>query len=127
MSHPAEQYVGIPYDENEFDCADLVVQVQRELFGRDVRLPNGRPRGVRGQLALGDLSKSYGTRTETPVDGDLVLMLHKGAAGHAGVYFRIGGEPWVLHANETNGMAVLHRLRELPLWGAQVEGVYRWA
>ncbi|MGB9101208.1 MAG: peptidoglycan endopeptidase, partial [Stenotrophomonas indicatrix] len=40
-----ERWVGIPYDEAACDCADLVVQVQRALFAREVALPGRRPRG----------------------------------------------------------------------------------
>lgn len=124
--HPAEAFVGMEYDEDAFDCADFVCHVMRELFGREVELPNGRPRGARGQLALGELSRPYATATDSPVDGDLVLMKQRGRAGHVGLYFNIAGEPWVLHSNETNGASVLHRVRELPGFGAMIEGVYRW-
>src|SRR5690606_20081983 len=109
------------------DCADLVVMVQRELFGRDVTLPNGRPRGPRGQAALGDLSKPYGVPTDDPQDGDMVLMHDRGRLGHVGVYFNLAHEGYVLHSNETNGCSVLHAIRDLPSFGARVEGYYAWA
>lgn len=124
-----ERFCEIPYCEDSMDCADLVVLVQRELFGREVTLPNGRPRGVRGQAALatmGELSREYGVRTDTPQDGDLVLMRDQGRLGHAGVYFHLAHEGWVLHTNERNGCSVLHRVRDLPDWGCPVEGFYRW-
>ena len=123
-----ERYVGMPYDERDFDCADLVMQVQRELFGREVRLPNGRPRGVQGQAAIHGGLGEYATPTDDPNDGDLVLMRepHTKRPGHVGVFFRLAHEGWVLHANETNGCAVLHRVRELPSFGPVVEGYYRW-
>ena len=127
MSHPADRYIGLRYDADTFDCADLVALVRRELFGHEVRLPNNRPRGVRGQMEIGELSRAYVVQTDTPQDGDLVLMRHEGRAGHAGVWFGIDGEGWVLHANETNGQAVFHRLRELAHWGARLEGVFAWA
>jgi hypothetical protein len=122
-----ERYTEIPYCEDTFDCADFVQMVQRELFGRDVQLPNGRPRGVRGQLALGELSKAYGTRTDTPVDGDLVLMLEGGRAGHVGIYFHLAHEGWVLHSCQKIGQSILHRVRDLPGFGCPIEGYYAWA
>ena len=123
-----EQYVGLPYCEKTFDCADLVVKVQRELFGRDVTLPNGRERGVQGQAAIGHKVGEYARRVELPSDGDLVLMRQLGrkVAGHAGILFHIDHEHWVLHSNETNGCAVLHRIRDLPGFGVKVEGYYEW-
>ncbi len=65
-----ERLTLIPYDENEFDCADLVALVQRELFGRQIQMPGRRPRGAEGQAAIGDLSRPYARRTDTPQDGD---------------------------------------------------------
>lgn len=122
-----ERFVGLPYSAAEFDCADLVVQVQRELFGRDVRLPNGRPRGLRGALQLGELSRQYAVPVSEPQDGDLVLMLERGRPAHVGVYFWIAHEGYVLHACERTTVSVLHRARDLSAWGAPIEGYYSWA
>lgn len=124
--HPAERFVGLTYDEATFDCADFVAHVRRELHGHEIRMPNGRPRGREGQVALGELSRAYATRIEQPKDGCLVLMRRRAGVGHVGLYYEIGGEGWVLHANETNGMSVLHRVRDLPHWGARIEGFYEW-
>ncbi|RZZ90896.1 peptidoglycan endopeptidase [Pseudoxanthomonas winnipegensis] len=125
-----ERLVGILYDEQDFDCADFVAHVQRQLFEREVHLPSTRPRGVEGQAALGELSRAYAApRDGEPQDGDLVLMREIGQRrpGHAGVYFALAHEGWVLHSNEKNGCSVLHRVRELDSWGLKVEGYYEWA
>lgn len=123
-----EALVGVAYCENSCDCADFVVLVQLQLFGRAVQLPGARPRGAAGQAAIGDLSRPYAKATLEPVDGDLVLMIEHGhkRAGHAGVYFRLAHEGWVLHSNEKNGCSVLHRVRDLPDFGLRIEGYYRW-
>ena len=123
-----ERFTLIPYDEVEFDCADLVVLVQRDLFGRKVVMPGHRPRGAEGQATIGELSRPYARRTETPQDGDLVLMVEHGhkRPGHAGVFFFMAHEPWVLHANEKTGCSILHRVRDLPDYGLRIEGTYAW-
>lgn len=121
-----EPYVGVPYCEDSMDCADFVAMVQRELFGRDIQLPNGRPRGVRGQLALGELSRPYAQRTERPANGDLVLMRERGRAGHVGIYLYLAHEGWVLHSCEGTGCSVLHRVRDMASFGAPIEGYYAW-
>lgn len=122
-----DQYVGVPYSE-DFDCADFVALVQREMFGRDAQLPNGRERGLRGQVTLPGEVLAYGVETDTPADGDLVLMGRKGhAGGHVGVYFNRDCEGWVLHSNETNGCSVLHRVRDLPDYGTTIKAFYAWA
>ena len=38
-SHWAESYIGRPYVEGRHDCADFVVAVMREHFGRELALP----------------------------------------------------------------------------------------
>ncbi|UNK43457.1 C40 family peptidase [Luteimonas sp. S4-F44] len=121
-----ERLVGVPYCADTLDCADFVVLVQRELFGRDVVLPDNRPRGARGQVALGELSRPYGHRTEEPADGDLVVMFEGGRPAHVGVYLFLAHEGWVLHSCEQIGESVCHRVRELPDWGAPIEGFYKW-
>ncbi|HEL2957641.1 TPA: peptidoglycan endopeptidase [Stenotrophomonas maltophilia] len=129
MREAAERFVGIPYDEREMDCADLVALVQRELFGREVQMPGRRPRGVEGQAALGELSRPYCRRALTPQDGDLVLMIEtpNKRPGHAGIFFFLAHEGWVLHSNERNGCSVLHRVRDMPEFGLRIEGIYTWA
>lgn len=123
-----DKYVGIPYDEEKFDCADFVAWVQADYFKREITLPLARPRGLRGQLALGELSKSYAKRTDTPSDGDLILFREMGNrnASHAGVYFFLDYEAWVLHSNERNGCSVFHRLTDAYEFGLHIEGFYEW-
>ncbi|WP_115528050.1 MULTISPECIES: peptidoglycan endopeptidase [Xanthomonas] len=123
-----ERFLNIPYDADTYDCADLVVHVQRELFGRAVQMPARRPRGVAGQAALGGLSHAYGVPTTTPGDGDLVLMFNKGQSrpGHVGIFFHLAHEGWVLHTTSALGSSWLHRVRELPEYGARIEGYYTW-
>ncbi|WP_115540039.1 peptidoglycan endopeptidase [Xanthomonas campestris] len=123
-----ERFLNIPYDADTNDCADLVVQVQHELFGREVQMPARRPRGAAGQVALGELSQASAVATTTPVDGDLVLMFDKGQIrpGHVGVFFYLAHEGWVLHTTSALGSSWLHRVRELPDYGARIEGYYTW-
>lgn len=122
-----DRFIGLPYSE-DFDCADFVAHVRREMFGHDVRLPNGRERGVRGQAALPGRVPAYGVPTDSPRDGDLVLMgLYGRSGGHVGLYFHRDHEGWVLHSNETNGCSVLHRVRDLPDFGTTMKGYYAWA
>lgn len=123
-----DRFCGMAYSEASFDCADFVALVQAELFDRAVRMPGARPRGVEGQAAIGELSMAYATPTPTPHDGDLVLMIEHGQkrAGHAGVYFRLAHEGWVLHLPDKPSGSVLHRIRNLPDYGLKLEGTYAW-
>jgi len=125
-----ERFVGLPYSADDFDCADLVMLVQRELFGREVVVPGRRPRGAQGAAELGELSKPFAKPREgPPSDGDLVLMievLQKRPRPAGGFFFFSpeggGGPPH----QKKNGCAVLHRVRDLPDFGLRIEGFYEW-
>jgi hypothetical protein len=141
-SHPAwhllivrardlDRFVGIPYCLRSMDCADLVLKVQAELFGRQVMLPGARPRPLRAE-AQWDALRSHvdmlACRVDDPADGALVLMTNAGEthAGHAGTFFWLDHQGWVLHTSHTLGASVLHRAASLPSMGLHVEGWYRW-
>ena len=125
-------YLGVPYKARTSDCADLVIQVQKELFGREITFPGKRPRPLKGeqQAELLDHYKSdIAFRVDSPQDGDCVLMYEVGkpVAGHVGVYFFISYTPYLLHIAEwmPNG-SCLHKIQDLSGIGLTVEGYYRW-
>ncbi|MDO8778909.1 MAG: hypothetical protein Q7K57_61355 [Burkholderiaceae bacterium] len=132
MLAKAEKYVGMPYLEGEFDCADLAVMVQWELFDRLVALParRKRPRGAMGQAReIHALQADLADRIDTPVTGCGVLMyepLDNGQRWHIGTAFVAGGEVWLLHNNFTMGCACLQRLADLQRFGARLDGYYAW-
>jgi hypothetical protein len=123
--HWSIKYVGKPYAEA--DCAELAVEVQHVEFGRCIGLPCER---FGGPFALSDqISRhqgDYAERTESPQDGDAVLMRARGRLNHIGIYCDIGGQPWVLHAMRNAGQTCLHPLADLEKLNLQVEGFYRW-
>ncbi len=132
MAHWAEAYVGRPYMESRFDCADLVVEVLRERFGRVITLP-AHAAGVRAwdaQIAAlkGGFARPLGPG-EPPREGDGVLMRMTGrrrATGHhIGVWCEAAGAPHVLHCLKHIG-ACLHPLHGLDRHGLETVGVYRW-
>lgn len=127
MQHWCEQYVGQPYIEGQNDCAALAERVQRDVFGRDITLPQHRAAGVRGwseQIAAG--KDEIAECTDTPEEGDAVLMIGRGRLNHIGIYVRINGVPHVLHAMKDAGQVCLHRLRDLGGLSLSVEGFYKW-
>lgn len=129
MAHWSENYIGRAYVRGEADCARLVCAVRREVFGLPVP-EEAEPERAASLLAryhqMREGIADYGARTDTPQEGDAVLMLCRGRASHIGVYCVVDGEPSVLHAMENAGMAVRHRLRDLPRILLAVEGFYRW-
>ena len=129
MAHWSEAYIGRPYVLGESDCARLVCDVRREVFGLPVPTDAepGRAASLAGRFhQMTDGVAEYGERTASPQDGDSVLMLCRGRPSHIGVYCLVAGEPSVLHAMKNAGMVVLHRLRDLPRYNLHVEGFYQW-
>ncbi len=113
------------------DCAALVRDVQAAEFGREVRLPDGRPRGRRGlDAALAAGAAEQATPTDRPRDGDLALMRARGRrrslGHHAGVYCDVRGEPYVLHWLAASGAATLLRVRRLGRAGLELTETLRW-
>ena len=133
----AERFIACEYIDGAFDCGDLVVLVQRELFARllDVPLAAARSAGVRGQAR--DLAvhlARYTRRTTAPATGDLVLFWETTPNGipplnrrwHLGTVFLHLGAPWVLHCqNETFGTRLqpLHEVLAGPL---HLESFLQW-
>lgn len=129
MNHWTERYIGQEYETGTADCARLLARVRHEEFGlpvpSDIEVERAASRlGRVGQME--DLVSEFGVKTESPSDGDAVLMVCRGRPSHIGVFAMVGGEPCVLHAMENAGHVVLHRIRDLSRVLLSVEGYYAW-
>jgi hypothetical protein len=63
--------------------------------------------------------------TESPADGDAVLLRVFGRAQHVGLLCLIRGERWLVHNQKGQGVTRA-RLRDLAKHGYEVEGFYAW-
>ena len=154
-SHWAESYIGRPYVEGRHDCADFVVAVMRERFGRELALPahgagtrawDRQIAALKGVYAVHVAPEARGTMGApeargstvapeaggtmgTPREGDGVLMAaaarRHSVGHHIGVWCAVAGEPYVLHCLKGVG-SILHPLRDLDRRALVLEGVYRW-
>jgi hypothetical protein len=124
-----DPFIGRAYDPACFDCVDLVREVSLALFGRNIELPGGHPRGRKRLPMVSSIAKKLTAPTESPVDGDLVLMFDRGISipTHVGLYFWLGHQGWVLHVGAGIPFSCTHSIRDLPAFGAPIEGFYRWA
>ena len=136
-SHWAESYIGRPYVEGAHDCADFVVAVMRERFGRELALPahgagtrawDRQIAALKGVYAVHVAPEARGTMG-APREGDGVLMAAAGRrhslGHHIGVWCAVAGEPYVLHCLKGVG-SILHPIRDLDRRALVLEGVYRW-
>lgn len=127
--HWSEKYIGQPYIPNEADCARLLCRVRREVFVKPVPQEAELERAASrlGRAAqMRDAVDVLGIRTESPSEGDAVLMICRSRPSHIGAYCVVNGEPSVLHAMENAKQVVLHRLRDLHRVNLSVEGFYAW-
>ena len=127
--HWSNQYIGEPYVLGDADCAKLVSRVRREVFKmptpEEVEVARHSSRlGRVGQMS--DLIGKYGLPTNSPTEGDVVLMICAARPSHVGVYCEVDGEKCVLHAMENAGMVVLHKIRDLDKYLLKIEGYYKW-
>ena len=141
-AHWSDKYLGRPYVRGEFDCADLVVEVARAEFGREVALPR-HAEGVRARdKQIERLTGELGRRLDLMAgdvieDGDIVLMKAAGrrlSLGHhigvvaelsVGVAAALPLAACVLHCLAGVGV-VRHPLDYLPERGLERTGIYRW-
>ena len=136
-SHWAESYIGRAYVEGRHDCADFVVAVMRERFGRELTLPahgagtrawDRQIAALKGVYAVHVAPEARGTMG-TPREGDGVLMAaaarRHSLGHHIGIWCAVGGEPYVLHCLKGVG-SILHPIRDLDRRALVLEGVYRW-
>ena len=128
MAHWTDNYVGLPYVIDQFDCVHLVTRVQNEVFGKDIKINIDRAPHV--FLLSKQIEEHMDTYYEPiPIeqaqDGDLVLLKCKGRLNHTGVYANVDGVPYVLHNLRNLGSVVLHRIRELEKFGMVFDSVYR--
>lgn len=134
-THWCQRYIGLPYVAGKFDCVELARLVQREVFHREIKLPSHRDylreagvakrfAATRAQIAAE--KPNVAERTDTPAEGDGVLLIARGYPQHIGIYCVVNGEPAVLHAADSSRQVVLCRLRELDIRGLRVEGFYKW-
>lgn len=118
----SNRYIGLPYQQ--VDCVDLLVMVQKEIFGRMLDLPNDR-NSARRQFQT--LLRQYAEPVDNPQVGDLVFMrdYYQKYPSHVGTLFKMAGDSWVLHTTEKTD-SVFHRVRQIAHLGIAIEGYYTW-
>jgi len=130
--HWACRYIGLPWQAGAtgpevLDCWSLVAWVQKHHFGRnlpDIPVVEGNLK----RLALTFRDHPERKRwqpTNTPEQGDAVLMRQSRHPIHVGIWITISPTEYgVLHCVKGNGV-VFQNMASLKLAGWQIEGFYR--
>ncbi|MFO6420153.1 hypothetical protein ACLBKS_08120 [Hylemonella sp. W303a] len=128
----AARYTTRSYVPGRYDCADLAIDVQLELFGRRVTLPCHPRRRAEQDKAVVTQRDAVSTRLnlaagEQAETGCAVLMRALDGSWHIGTLFHdASGQPWVLHAHSTALGVLLQPLPELAALGLTVEEYRTW-
>jgi hypothetical protein len=131
MTHWALRYIGKPWaagtaGPDTFDCWGLVVEVQKQLFNRTLETVYIAPDDLRGLIQALEhhpFRKEWEI-TQTPHEGDVVLLRQSRHPVHVGVWLEVDGGG-VLHATRSWGV-IFQRIPELNLSGWQIENIYTY-
>lgn len=124
--HWSCKFLSIPY--SELNCAEFVEFVLKKQFKLHFYFPQNRG-SIFSQSA--DLKKYIKTfvhpeKTNSPEEGDLVVMNGIRRMCHVGLLVKIKNDMFVLHTQKNLGCACLHKLKDIPNYGLNLEGIYKW-
>lgn len=122
--HWSRKYISIKYDK--MNCSKFVEHIMRDHFGIDYKFPQSQGSLFNQSAQLKTHMKEFVVKTETPSEGDVVLMHGLRRMCHIGMYILIGRTPYILHCEKNFGSAAIHKLREIGQFGYNVEGFYTW-
>lgn len=119
--HWSDDYLGMDYNAQSFDCATLAVEVAR-LHGLNVSLPSYSLQDENGHALISEFKEDYAKPVDHPIEGQPVLMISNGKPGHIGVCTKINGNWYVLHNIEKMGVM----RQPLSAITEKIEGFYKW-
>lgn len=123
LNHWARKYIMIPF--RPYNCAAFVEFVLKDHFKCEMVFPQttlNRNKDI-------ELIKQFTLtlkRTDTPEDGDIVLMDGYREACHVGVYADINGVGHVLHSDVNIKSSAIHRISDLFNYRYFLNGYYKW-
>lgn len=107
MAHWTDEYIGRKHIERVDDCAQLVIDVQAEVFGRVIGLPVDRESDAKPRGAITHEIDA----TQVIKEGDIaVLKSVTRDAYHVGVYAFVNNAWYILHSLKDAGTC-LHKAR----------------
>jgi cell wall-associated NlpC family hydrolase len=132
MSHWAQGYIGklwrVAADgPDAFDCWGLVVDIQRQLYGRHLETIYVEPENLRSLIKTIQQHpiRQHWHLTDHPQEGDVVLLRQSRHPVHVGVWLGVDGGG-VLHCARESGV-VFQDKHSLLLSGWKIEGIYSYA
>lgn len=125
--HWTNQYIGIPF--SNMNCGELAVCIQREVFGRTferTKIPATENPFEYSKIVRQGMLDYLTDKILHPVEGCCVLMKAMKRLSHVGVYTKIGSREYVIHSVDSFKSSMLHQVKDLKIYGYEVEGYYAW-
>lgn len=124
--HWSCKFLSIPYAQ--LNCAEFVEYVLKKQFGITFYFPQNRGSVFSQSADLKKYIKRYvhPEKTDSPEEGDLVVMNGVRKMCHVGILVKIKNDFFVLHTQKNLGCACLHKLKEIKNYGLNLEGIYKW-
>lgn len=123
MKHWADKYLKLT---SKMDCSELVEYVLRDHFNVNYAFPKGTGSvGSRSKL-IRDTMPLYTKKTDTPKEGDLVLMNGNRLLCHVGMLIKVNNQDYVLHTDARMKTVAVHKIKELASIGYTLGGFYEW-
>jgi hypothetical protein len=124
--HWSRKYLKIPYEK--MNCSEYVEFVLRDHFKIDFTFPQnkGNVFSQSAQIKSDFVKFASAQKTDSPSEGDLVMMNGIRKMCHIGLLVKIKNVLYVLHNQKNIGSASLHKIKDLGNFGLTLEGVYKW-
>lgn len=108
------------------NCSQFVEHVLRDHFKIDYSFPQSQGNVFEQSNLIKKSLNDFVIKTDSPKEGDMVLMNGTRRLCHVGLYVKIKNNDYVFHTESTMKTAALHKLSDLSLYGYSVEGFYTW-
>lgn len=118
------KYLAVEY--KDMNCSKFVEYVLRDHFKINYQFPQSQGSVFNQSQQIKDHLPKFCYKTDSPKDGDLVLMHGRRRMCHVGMYVKIGRSGYVLHTESSMKTAALHKISNVFFNGYTVEGVYTW-
>src|SRR5690625_3208376 len=127
MSHWSDKYIGRPHVAGVADCRHVAEETALDVLKGNCKLPQATETSLRRQAGQIDrLKADYAMKVCVPIAGHPVLFIARGGFYHCGVAAIINGNPWILHNDQSAGMVLRQRIRDITLLHFKLEGFYKW-
>ena len=122
--HWTMKYLSIEY--KDMNCSEFASHVLKDHFKKNYNFPQSEGSIFNQSAQIKESLPKFAYKTDTPKEGDLILMHGRRRMCHVGIAVKIGRSWYVLHTESSMKTAALHQINKVFFNGYTVEGFYTW-